>query len=111
MAESYKNSKQSWLPPMNCGKNWNERFALNLLDELPVIKDLKLLLVIGFFFMVFVIDLIIQVFYSSPFEKQLQENEFKQYCLYLNKIAVRKFIFPLLKNELGARERCRSLSP
>ena len=111
MAESYKNSKQSWLPPMNCGKNWNERFALNLLDELPVIKNLKLLLVIGFFFMVFVIDLIIQVFYSSPFEKQLQENEFKQYCLYLNKIAVRKFIFPLLKNELGARERCRSLSP
>ena len=61
--------------------------------------------------MVFVIDLIIQVFYSSPFEKQLQENEFKQYCLYLNKTAVRKFIFPLLKNELGARERCRSLSP
>nr|POE65580.1 hypothetical protein CFP56_57459 [Quercus suber] len=25
MAESYKNCKQSWLPPMNCGKNWNEK--------------------------------------------------------------------------------------
>ena len=44
------NYKQSWLPPMNFGKNWNERFALNLLDEMPVIKNLKLLLVIGFFF-------------------------------------------------------------
>ena len=61
--------------------------------------------------MVFFIDLISQAFYSSPFEKQLQENEFKQYCLYLNKTVVRKFIFPLLKNELGARERCHSLSP
>ena len=50
MAESYRNYKQSWLPPMNFGKNWNERFALNLLDEMPVIKNLKLLLVIGFFF-------------------------------------------------------------
>ena len=50
MAESYRNCKQSWLPPMNYGKNWNERFALNLLDEMPMIKNLKLLLVIGFFF-------------------------------------------------------------
>ena len=50
MAESYRNYKQSWLPPMNFDKNWNERFALNLLDEMPVIKNLKLLLVIGFFF-------------------------------------------------------------
>ena len=53
--------------------------------------------------MVFVIDLIIQVFYSIPFEKQLQENEFKHYRLYLNKTGVRKFLFPLLKKELGAR--------
>ena len=51
--------------------------------------------------MVFVIDLIIQVFYSTPFEKQLQENEFKQYRHYLNKTSVRKFLFPLLKKELG----------
>ncbi|XP_065636394.1 ATP-dependent zinc metalloprotease FTSH 11, chloroplastic/mitochondrial-like [Quercus suber] len=36
MAESYRNCKQCWLLPMNYGKSWNERFALNLLDEMPV---------------------------------------------------------------------------
>ena len=45
MAESYRNCNHSWLLPMN-GKSWNERFALNLLDEMPVIKNVKLLLVI-----------------------------------------------------------------
>ncbi|KAL4643624.1 hypothetical protein ACB092_02G106000 [Castanea dentata] len=50
MAESYRNCKQSWLLPMNCGKSWDETFALNLLDEMPVIKNVKLLLVIGIFF-------------------------------------------------------------
>ena len=50
MAESYRNCKQSQLPPMNSGKSWRERFALNLFDEMPVITNLKLLLLIGFFF-------------------------------------------------------------
>ena len=49
MAESYRNCNHSWLLPMN-GKSWNERFALNLLDEMPVIKNVNLLLVIGIFF-------------------------------------------------------------
>ena len=43
MEESYRNCKQSWLLPMNCGKSRNERFALNLLDEMPVIKKCKVI--------------------------------------------------------------------
>nr|XP_023897412.1 uncharacterized protein LOC112009312 [Quercus suber] len=38
--------------------------------------------------------------YTTPFEKQLQENDIKQhYRLFLSKKAVRKFLFPLLKDE------------
>ncbi|KAL4611288.1 hypothetical protein ACB092_08G113100 [Castanea dentata] len=38
--------------------------------------------------------------YSTPFEKQLQENDIKQhYRLFLSQKAVRKFLFPLLKDE------------
>ena len=38
--------------------------------------------------------------YSAPFEKQLQENDIQQhYRLFLSQKAVRKFLFPLLKEE------------
>ena len=37
--------------------------------------------------------------YSTLFEMQLQEKEFKEYRLYLSKTAVEKLLFPLLRNE------------
>ena len=38
--------------------------------------------------------------YSTPFEKQLQDNDIKQhYRLFLSQRAVRKFLFPLLNDE------------
>nr|POE46498.1 putative b3 domain-containing protein [Quercus suber] len=36
---------------------------------------------------------------STPFEKQLQEKELKEYRLYLSKTAVTKLLFPLLRTE------------
>ena len=37
--------------------------------------------------------------YSTPFEKQMQEKELKEYRLFLSKTAVKKLLFPLLRNE------------